>query len=240
MKAAKGQQQKLLELQKVDTAIDQLNHKIKTLPESKQLDELRTALPICENELVNRKTAVADLQILVKRADADVEQVRLRIERDGALLDGGTLSAKDLVNMQHELETLKRRQSALEDEELEIMSQVEASQKLVDEQEAELSKLQAEYSQLSRVVEDLLSKINEEKSVNQEAIKAIRSDIEPELLKLYDKIKSDQGGVGAAALNGKTCEGCRIEISATDLAAINTADQDEVVRCDNCRRILIR
>ena len=118
MKAAKDQQLKLLELQQIETIIDQLNYKAKHLPEVKELDSARAAVPIAENELINRKTTVADLQVLVKRADADVEQVRIRIERDSALIDGGTLSAKDIVNMQHELETLKRRQLTLEDEEL--------------------------------------------------------------------------------------------------------------------------
>lgn len=240
MKAAREQQLKLLELQQLDTAVNQLNHRIKTLPESKELDALRAAIPISENELVNRQTAVADLQILVKRADADVEQVRLRIERDSALIDGGTLSAKDLVNMQHELETLKRRQATLEDEELEIMAQVESAQQLVVSQEQELTDLKTKFAHLSGIVDGILNEINSEKSVKQIQIDEMRTGIDIELLKLYDKIKADHAGVGAAQLSGKTCNGCRIEISATDLAAFQLAAEDEVIRCDECRRILVR
>jgi len=240
MKAAREQQLKLLELQQLDTAVNQLNHRIKTLPESKELDALRAAIPISENELVNRQTAVADLQILVKRADADVEQVRLRIERDSALIDGGTLSAKDLVNMQHELETLKRRQATLEDEELEIMAQVESAQHLVVSQEQELADLKTKFAHLTGIVGGILNEINSEKSVKQIQIDEMRIGINIELLKLYDKIKTDHAGVGAAQLSGKTCNGCRIEISATDLAAFQLAAEDEVIRCDECRRILVR
>lgn len=240
MKASVEQQAKLLELQQVETAIDQLNHKAKSLPLAKELDAARTALPIAENELVARKTAVADLQILVKRADADVEQVRLRIERDSALVDGGSLSAKDLVNMQHELETLKRRQATLEDEELEVMAQVEAAQKSVGEQEAILTELKDKFNELNAEVSAILAEINAEKEVKVALSSEMRAGIDAELLKLYDKIRADHGGIGAAALSGKTCGGCRIEVSATDLAAINAASADEVVRCDECRRILVR
>lgn len=240
MKASTEQQKRLLELQQVETAIDQLNHKAKTLPVVKELDAARAALPIAENELVARQTAVADLQILVKRADADVEQVRLRIERDSALVDGGSLSAKDLVNMQHELETLKRRQATLEDEELEIMAQVESAQKLVDEQTQILTELTAKFDELSAQATQLLAEINNDKEAKISIATQMRTDIDAELLNLYDKIRADHGGIGAAELSGKTCGGCRIEISATDLAAIQAAAADEVVRCDECRRILVR
>lgn len=240
MKATREQQLKLLELQQVETQINQLNHRAKNLPETKEVESLRTALPIAENELIKRKTAVADLQLLVKRADSDVEQVRLRIERDSALIDGGSLSAKDLVNMQHELETLKRRQATLEDEELEVMSQVEAADKLVAEQAAEFDSLTAQLAATSSIAEAILIEIQAEKSERQAVADQMRNELDPELLKLYDKIKIDHAGVGAAALIGKTCSGCQIEISATDLAAINSASEDEVLRCDECRRILIR
>lgn len=240
MKATREQQLKLLELQQVETQINQLNHRAKNLPETKEVESLRTALPIAENELIKRKTAVADLQLLVKRADSDVEQVRLRIERDSALIDGGSLSAKDLVNMQHELETLKRRQATLEDEELEVMAQVEAADKLVAEQAAEFDSLTAQLAATSSIAEAILIEIQAEKSERQAVADLMRNELDPELLKLYDKIKIDHAGVGAAALIGKTCSGCQIEISATDLAAINSASEDEVVRCDECRRILIR
>jgi predicted nucleic acid-binding Zn-ribbon protein len=240
MKASREQQLKLLDLQALDTAISQLNHRIKTSPEAKELDELRAAIPVAQNELINRQTAVADLQLLVKRADADVEQVRMRIDRDSKLIDGGTLSAKDLVNMQHELETLKRRQATLEDEELEIMSQVETAQKEVVTQEEVLTQLKSKFENLSTVVDGIMAEINSEKSEKQRQVDEMRSGLDSELLKLYDKIKSDHAGVGAAQLNGKTCNGCRIEISATDLATINSALDDELIRCDECRRILVR
>jgi predicted nucleic acid-binding Zn-ribbon protein len=85
-----------------------------------------------------------------------------------------------------------------------------------------------------------MAEINSERSEKQRQVDEMRSGLDSELLKLYDKIKSDHAGVGAAQLNGKTCNGCRIEISATDLATINSALDDELIRCDECRRILVR
>jgi hypothetical protein len=41
-------------------------------------------------------------------------------------------------------------------------------------------------------------------------------------------------------LRQRRCEGCHIELSGSELAAVRAAAPDEVVRCDNCRRILVR
>ena len=56
---------------------------------------------------------------------------------------------------------------------------------------------------------------------------------------LYDQVRSRQGGVGAAALVGNTCQGCHVSISPVELAAIRKLPPEEVKRCENCRRILV-
>ncbi|KGA09814.1 MAG: hypothetical protein GM45_0210 [actinobacterium acAMD-5] len=240
MKVAREHQLRLIELQDFDTAVSQLNHKEKTLPEILRRDQLKAALPIAENALVSAKTVASDIQKLVKRADEDVEQVRQRISKDSALLDSGTLSPKDLVNMQHELETLKRRQNVLEDEELEIMTKAEEAEGVAIAAQSEFEQAKAELESATAAADILIAEIKAERDQNFTHIEQLRKVIDLDLIKLYDKIKSDQGGIGAAKLVDKTCDGCRLELSSTDLSAIKASDVEEVIRCDNCRRILVR
>ena len=68
----------------------------------------------------------------------------------------------------------------------------------------------------------------------------IGNGIPADLLALYEKAREHSGGVGAAMLRARRCEGCRIELSGSELSAVRTAEPDEVVRCENCRRILVR
>ena len=65
-------------------------------------------------------------------------------------------------------------------------------------------------------------------------------DIPADLLALYDKLRADHNGVGAAALHQRRCEGCRMELTPTDIGRIRDAAPDEVLRCEECRRILVR
>ena len=68
----------------------------------------------------------------------------------------------------------------------------------------------------------------------------ISGAIPADLLKLYDKLREQQGGIGAAKLYQRTCQGCRQELAITDINEIRAAAPDTVVRCENCRRILVR
>ena len=66
------------------------------------------------------------------------------------------------------------------------------------------------------------------------------ADIPTELLALYDRLRQNKGGVGAAALRARQCGGCRLSLDNAELAVIRKAPSDEVIRCEECQRILVR
>ncbi|NCW99794.1 MAG: hypothetical protein EBW71_12670 [Betaproteobacteria bacterium] len=68
----------------------------------------------------------------------------------------------------------------------------------------------------------------------------LESKIEAELLALYEKIRGQNSGVGAALLKGDTCEGCHLTMNAGERARVKALPDDEVVRCEECRCILVR
>ena len=115
MKAEPGQQAKLLDLQALDTRLSQLEHARRTLPQLAEIADLEGKAALLDDQLVRSRTELSDIQRELIKADGDVQQVRDRATRDQQRLDSGVGSAKDLTAIQHELESLARRQAELED-----------------------------------------------------------------------------------------------------------------------------
>ncbi len=184
---------------------------------------------------------VADLSVEQKRADRDVEQVRSRRERDRSRMEQGLVtSPKDLERMGHELETLERRISSLEDDELEVMEKLEQTQSALDQVGADAIAAEERTTALA-VARDRSSaglRAEIENAVRERA--AAVAGMPAELLALYEKLRAQKGGVGAAALRRRQCDGCRLGLDTTDLARIAKAPTDEVIRCEECNRILVR
>lgn len=241
LNAEPAAQARLLDLQADDTRLSQIAHRRRTLPEAQALAELDERIQRTADELVAAETIVSDLEEELERSEADVEQVRERSRRDQELLDSGSIGdPKQLTSLQHELQSLARRQSELEDVELEVMERVEGARAAVTHLVAERDRLQAERAVLSETVDRLVAELD----VEQAAVEADRADvatqIPADLLALYEKIRVDHGGVGAAHLHRGSCQGCRLELPPNELERLRAAAPDAVVRCEECRRILVR
>ena len=238
--APAADQRRLLDVQSLDTQLDQLAHKRRTLPELARLAELDGQLDDLHNALVTSQTAVSDLRREVAKAEADVEQVRSRAARDQARLDSGQGSAKDLQAIQHELETLGRRQSDLEEVELEVMERLEAHETALAEVTVAHDALGARRAEV--VVERDAAFVEIDAELGSLAAKraAAADGLDAGLVALYERLRAQLGGSGAAALRGRRCEGCRLELNGLDLDGIKKQSEDTVVRCEECGRILVR
>jgi len=240
VKADPQAQRRLLDLQAIDTALAQLAHRRRTLPEHAELDSLARELSALEDERIRAQVAVDDLDRDIARLDRDVEQVRVRKQKDEARLTIGSGPARELEALQHELVSLNRRQSELEDAELELMEQRETAQGVLDGVEARLTAVREKRSAAESRRDQTLADIAKEEQFKSAARQPLATDLPADLVALYDKIRDGSGGLGAALLTGGRCGGCRLELSGADRARIRAADPDEVVRCEECRRIMVR
>ncbi|WP_436790383.1 zinc ribbon domain-containing protein [Yinghuangia sp. YIM S10712] len=241
MNAAPADQLRLLDLQGLDSRLDRLAHRRRTLPEHEEIDRLGSRLATLRDLVVAAETEDSDAAREQTKAEQDVDQVRSRAERDQQRLDSGHVtSPKELENLQHEITSLAKRQSDLEEVVLEIMERRDEIQTrlagLVEERDA----AQAERDAATARRDAALAEIDTESAGDAKQREVVAAAVPAELLKLYEKIREQQHGVGAAALHQRRCEGCRLELGITDLNAIRSAAPDTVVRCDNCRRILVR
>jgi predicted nucleic acid-binding Zn-ribbon protein len=231
----------LLDVQSVDSKLSQLAHRKKTLPELAEIASLTQRRSQLDGRRIELSTRVSDLSEHQRRLDGDVEQVRARKQRNQQRLDSGAVgSPKDLSNLQHEIVALDRRIASLEDEELEYMEQVEQVQKELDAVLAELSGLDDRLSQQTSARDTAFAELDEAAAAGSAERDRLAGDLPEALLTLYERVRSAHGGVGAAALVRRQCQGCRLQLNAGDVAVLAKAPVDEVLRCPECDRILVR
>jgi uncharacterized protein len=232
---------KLLDVQELDSRLDALHHQLATIPEAVELGHLATRRVEVDGAVRDLRVEVDDLTAEQKRADADVEQVKARRVRDQGMIDAGSISdPKALQRMLGELESLQRRISDLEDTEIEVMERLETAQASLEERSHELEEIDARATALEAARADKAAEL--ERSLQDVAKQRaeLAGEVPDDLLALYTKLREQKGGVGAAALRRKECTGCRLTLNPSDLARIVAAPTDEVIRCEECSRILIR
>jgi uncharacterized protein len=240
VKADHFEQQKLLDLAAEDVALTQLAHRQKNLPEVAAVAAAEEAERALSADVVRAETDVKDLGREVKRLESDVDTVRQREAKDQRLLESGSVSPKEMTNLQHELDSLKRRQSDLEDQELELMQRLEDAEGTLAAARSGLERARADRERAEQQRDDALADIADGTQRHQAARDEVATKISAPLLSLYDRIRAQTGSTGAAMLQARACQGCRLELYGNELAAVRNADPHEVVRCENCGRILVR
>jgi predicted nucleic acid-binding Zn-ribbon protein len=233
-------QQKLLALAAEDVALAQLAHRRRTLPELAAVEAAQEAQRTLADDVVRAETEARDLDREQKRLEGDVDTVRQREARDQSRIDSGGATAKEITGLQHELESLKRRQSDLEDQVLELMERRETADAALATAQSGLAAAQGEQERAEQQRDAALADITEASAKHQAERERIAGTIPTDLLKLYDRIATQTGSTGAAHLHARRCEGCRIEFYGTELATYRNADPHTVLRCENCGRILVR
>ncbi len=228
-------------MQALDAQADQARHRRNTLPEHAEIASLTGERAKLDAQLRDARVAVDDLTLAQQKADADVEQVKARRTRDQQRMDAGLIAnPKDLQRMQEELVSLNRRISVLEDAELEVMEQLEDAQRNLDDLTAKVEATDERLAALDSSRTQKAAEIDEELTRLEQQRATMIADLPADLLGLYDRLRGQKGGVGAAEIRARQCGGCMLSLDASEVARIKAAPVDEVVRCEECSRILVR
>jgi len=239
--AAPADQIRLLDLQAIDSRLDQLAHRRRTLPEHAEIDKATADHTALKDLVVAAQAQLGDTTREQAKAEADVEQVRSRAARNQQRMDSGAVtSPKDLENLQHENTSLAKRQGDLEDVVLEVMERLESAQTRVTELTARLEHSAVVVAEAEGRRDAKFTEIDGEVEKVRRDRETIANIIPADLMKAYLRLREQQGGVGAARLYQRRCEGCRTEFSITEFNAIKAEPTDKVLRCENCGRILVR
>lgn len=240
MKSSPEEQERVMTLQTLDTSLTQLAHKEKTLSVIQALEILTISHNSTRDLIIAAETEKADIKHELSKSEIDVEQVVTRIEKDEKRMASGTASPKELEQMQHELASLNKRRSELEEIELEVMVRVDGIDDRIKSLSVERDQFKLKMAELDAQKTKELTDIAEAVSSANGKRADIAAKISAEVVELYEKIKKTGDGIGAARLIEGKCDGCHLSINAVELSKIKEMAADEIVRCEECRRILVR
>ena len=240
MQASPEQQSLIFELQLIDNEIMQANTKLKSLPEIEQLLHIDKRITAATEELTTVKAEADQIALELRRGEVDVETVTDRIKKDEARLASGNATPKELEQLQHEVGTLRKRQEAMEEIELEIMVRSEAITARTNTLTTDLASLETLKAEINQRLTAASNEINTIITSKKSDRDVVGAKIDKPLLDLYEKIRGASGGVAASALVGNKCNGCNLAINAVEMERIKSLAKDELLRCEECRRILVR
>jgi predicted nucleic acid-binding Zn-ribbon protein len=239
-KASPQDQQRMLDLQALDTKLDQLAHKRRSLPQHARIAELDAQLADLDTAIAASRTSVGDIKREVTKAEADVQQVRDRAARDQAKLDSGAGSAKDLQALQSELVSLARRQGDLEEVELEAMERLEAHESALAELTTAHAALLNDRAGVAAERDAEVAVLDTQAETVRAEREAVAAPLEERLITLYDKLRARFGGVAVARLSHGRSGGSGMPVPPSELAKIKATPADEIVYCEDSGRILVR
>lgn len=240
MKASPSDQRSILDIARLDQQANSLRHKVANLPELAELASTTVKANNARDLRIAAETELNDVKRELLRAEGDVEQIVSRITRDEARLISGNASPKELEQLQHEVGTLGARQAELEEIELEIMMRVDAINERITTLRAEEAEHAAVIADLEIRKENALTILNNDLEVIAKDRTETVNGIEKALVDLYEKIRETTGGAGAAAFSAGSCTGCNLSVNAVEVKRMADLAEDEVVRCEECRCILVR
>ena len=240
MKATAEEQRALWALQEVDEAIRRLEHRRSNLAEQRALDEHLDVLGRIDGELLDARTTMERLQQQARRHEREIEQVNARRKATDDLMFGGRIQAeRELDALRDELDKLRGMKSDLEDSLLEIMEQQDETASLLEALEERRVELTAQVQDLEGARDtastDIDAELAERRAAREQAVAAVP----PHLVVLYDDLRPRKNGVAVAKLQGRTCSGCRLELTAIELEELRDVARDGIPRCQQCARLLV-
>jgi predicted nucleic acid-binding Zn-ribbon protein len=234
-------QLQLLDVQAKDTELAQLEYKRSSLPAIDTKKKLETSFARARDQHIASEVILSDLEREALKAEGDVGVVRQRVAKDQDMLNSGAINdPKQLTNLQHELESLAKRQRVLEDVELEAMERVEGAKAAVQVLAQQKADFSTQLADVSTTLDSELAALTVDLTDVHTERESVADTIPADFLALYEKIRKGHQGMGAAKLHRGQCQGCRLAIPPQELNTIKAATPDMVIQCEECRCILIR
>ncbi len=238
VKASQEDQAHLLELQAIDTKLQQLGHRAKTLPELAALAALGGSADALKAELAEATGAVEDARAELSRLESDVALVEARIRRDTERMQSSS-SVKDVAGFESELAGLTKRRFELEEIELSVMERLERWESAVQEIGERNNRVLQQRQALEADRDAALAVIASERAHAEANRRTIADRLPGDLLALYERQRA-RYGFGASLLRGGVSSASGVKLTEADMAAVRAAAADDVLLCPDSNAILVR
>lgn len=231
----------LLALQDLDLRIHQLNHRRVNLPEFGALEANAAERAVV---VASRAEVAAAHKELVRRQHVLEDEISLVTDRatghETNLYSGSVSNPRELQALQEDIDSLRRRQRTLEDQDLELMEEIEPLTAQMAESDAASHDLEAHAAELKVALDAATADIDAELAETTAQRAAGAAAIDDAVVTDYEQLRVQLGGIAIARLVGNACGGCHLSLSAVELDRIRRLDPDTRVVCDECGRILVR
>jgi predicted nucleic acid-binding Zn-ribbon protein len=229
---------RILELQELDTTIDRLERRRERLDVGEDLSAARKEMEEAESRLGELRLALDAVARESTRLEHEIDSMGAKLAaEEKRMYDGSIANARELDALQHEIAGLKDRRSRAEDELLEQMERREDLETRGSAADAEVVSARERVDALGGETARELDEVTAELEGRRKERAALARELEEELLELYEDLRAQKKGVGAAAIVDGVCQACHEKLSAVELDRLK--HQDGIRRCEYCRRIVV-
>ncbi len=230
----------LLAVQELDTRLDQLDHRLANLPERSLLVEADAVLVANQSQIDAQEATVAELAREQRRIEDQLTALEAKaIDIDRQLYGGTVSNARELQDLQAELESVRRHISSVEDDDLAALERLEPAQAQLVTLGEQRAAIQEHRDNAETTLTAASAEIEAELDDVRSRRAAATDGIPAELLGEYERLRGMLEGVAIARLSRNRCDGCHLTLSSVEVDRIRHLDPDELVHCEECGRILV-
>jgi predicted nucleic acid-binding Zn-ribbon protein len=230
--------QVLLALQAVDTEAAQLTHRRANSAVRDEFTSASTRATAWERERARLVARIDELGGSIDASEARGAELLAHRQRLDQQLKT-VIAPREAEALMHEIDAIEAQRDELDVIELEALEQ----QSELDDQLAAHLQEQESVADTLRLADDALAAEVADIDAALERLAGRRAELRPtlseQLLATYDR-KQAALGVAVAALVGRQCQGCHLELSAAEVDTVRSeAAATGVTDCPECGRLLI-
>ena len=230
----------LRRVQQLDTETIGLKRQIDDLAGKHRLDELRDDLESAGRTRGERDVELSELQQRQHKLDGELELLSQKIEKEESRMMSGTImNSKELSAIQAEIMSLRKKRDEMETEDLEEMEELDGFRLEIKKAEELIARVTEQERLARKAYEDELAEKQRELAELEAQRDALKERLDPETVAIYEKLLKQMDGLAVVEIiQGRSCGGCRIEFSRTQIDRFQ--HEEGVFRCEFCRRMLVK
>lgn len=226
----------LLDVQDLDLDIDRLLHRRATLPELERYRAAQEQIDTYDERIRETSEELRELELATDKAEGELEMLETKLQEQETRLFAGGMSARETEHMRLEVQSLRGQQGASEERVLGLLDRLDPTREALSRLEAQREVLIGERDELEAAITAEWRQIDAEIARKEERKREALAPIPPDLVELYEKLRTTKEGVAVGRLENDTCGGCHIRLSPAEIAEVRASDPP---RCVHCRRILV-
>lgn len=224
----------LFQLQKIDSQIDQGSARIREINAKINGDR---RVQDAQSQLEAAQIALKAAEASLKKIEQESAAKQVKLEQEEATLYSGKVKVpKELQDLQHEVASIKRAISLLEDQQLDAMMLVDEVQARSNAAQRGFIRAQSEFASDHAVLlgeSGMLATLSDRLQAERAAV---INQIPAATLEAYDRLRKNKRGVAVATISDNGCSACGTELTAADRQTARSPIQE--FHCPSCGRFI--